>query len=131
MKLTKFLYETTRYELELPSDLEKEELPFDVSEEEYQEYKKCAWDCKIHDELFPKYCKESNLDIKSREVVDYDIDKSYETTEVIFSFKDKYYRYYYVSGYWGSICEFFDDDKELEEVEPYTETITVTKWRYK
>lgn len=132
MKLTNFLYEITRCnELEIPSDLGKEDFPFPVSEEEYQEYIKQAWDCKIHNELFPKYCKENNLDIKASEVVDYDIDKSYETTEIIFSFKDKYYCYYYVSGYWGSDCDFLYDNKELEEVEPYTETITITKWRCK
>ena len=131
MKLTKFIYKTTQYEFELPNDLEKEDFPFPVSEEEYQEYKEHTWECKIYDELFPKYCKENNFEVKSQEVIDYDVDKSYETIEVIFSFKDKYYCYRFDTGSWGNMCSFLDDDKELEEVEPYTETITVTKWRYK
>ena len=136
MKLTTFLFRAFSWwkELELPDELKKEELPFDISEEAYKEYLENYDDENIEvRKLFKDYCKKNNLSLKSWEVIDYNLEKGYEVVEVVFSFKDKYYRYNFDSGPFGSYCELLEtmDPEELEEVIPYKEIITVTKWKSK
>ena len=136
MKLTTFLFGALSWwkELELPDELEKEELPFDISEEAYEEYLKNYDDENIEArKLFKDYCEENNLSLKSWEIIDYDLEKGYEVVEVVFSFKDKYYRYSFDRGPFGSYCELLEAiyPEELEEVIPYKEIITVTKWKSK
>lgn len=123
MKLTKFLYYYTRYEEgECPCLVNKEDYPFEISDEEWKEAKSSS----ILDS-FEKYIKENNLYSIEQNQVYLDLDKSYREIEVIFSFRDKYYTYtfYEGSGGWED-CE--NIDKELVEVIPHSTSVLFTTW---
>lgn len=134
MKLTKFIYETTNHEeWECPWLKNREDYPFEISDKAWKEYKDNKWNKPLLDELFIKYCKEHQFNLEDYEVVDYDLEKSYETIEIVFSFEGKYYRYHYYHSYCGDWCRTFEEDLDLEEVVPIkkTKTVTVIEWKEK
>ena len=133
MKLTKFIYNTTNHEeWECPWLKNREDYPFEISDEAWKEYENSkGWDKPLLDELFIKYCKEHQFNLEDYKVVDYDLEKAYETIEIVFSFEGKYYRYYYDHSYCRDWCRVLEKDLDLEEVVPIEKTITITEWKKK
>lgn len=77
-------------------------------------------------EYLEKWIEEHQLKVVASEVVYYDLDKSYEEVEVVFSFEGKYYKTEYISS--AYVGRFDDGYPDCNEVFPHTETITVTKY---
>lgn len=134
MKLTKFIYETTNHEeWECPWLENREDYPFEISDEAWKQYKESRWNKPLLDNLFEKYCFEHQFNLEDYQVINYDLEKAYETIEIVFSFEGKYYRYNFDHSYCGDWCRAFEKDLDLEEVEPFkqTKTITVVEWKKK
>lgn len=132
MKLTAFLYETTRYvesNEEWPVLNNRSDYPFEIPDDEWDRIEKRLYSkCTKMEELFESYVKENNIETVTQEEDYLDLDKGYRRLKVVFSFKDKYYEYYFDEGSCG-YEECSNINKELTEVVPYEETITVTKWK--
>lgn len=79
------------------------------------------------EEYLEKWVEEHQLYVVASEVVYYDLDKSYEEVEVVFSFEGKYYKTEYISSaYVGHFDDGYPED--CKEVFPHTKTIEVTKY---
>lgn len=73
------------------------------------------------------WVEEHQLKVIDSEVIHYDLEKSYEEVEVVFSFDGKYYKTEYIrSVYVGPFEHGYP--KDTKEVFPHTKTITVTKY---
>jgi hypothetical protein len=128
MILTSFIFESVNGEEECPWYLNREDYPFEISDEDLEEWSKNHWRSTKSNvpKLFENYCNEHNFHQISRKVLDYDLSKSYETVEVVFSFEGKYYLFEFYSWDGGEECE--EIGKDLQEVSPHTRTIEITDY---
>lgn len=74
-----------------------------------------------------KYVEEHQLKVMNSEVTYYDLEKSREEVEVVFSFDGKYYKTEYISSAYVGPFE-YGYPKDAKEVFPHTKTITVTEY---
>lgn len=113
MKLTQFLYDFL-IKWEYDWELEPEEYPFEVTEED---------DYKSLEAKAEAWITEHGLQEIDEELLSYDLEKAYVTKRVVFKLDGHYYEFEYDYSY------YYDDDepigKELKEVFPVKKTIIV------
>ena len=116
MKLSWFLYKALVCDEWYFEDLQPEDVPFEITQEELDNMDRDAFEV-----LCNKWWEEHNIEVMEDEITDYDLEKSYLTRRLVFRYDDKYYMFYYdYSYYWD------DDDiigEELDEVFPHEKTV--------
>lgn len=128
MILTNFIFQSVCYEEKCPWYLSREEYPFEITDESWEDWSENHWSSTKSNipELFDKYCETHNFHQINRKVIDYDLSKSYEIVETVFSFEDKYYKFEFYNWDGGNECESIGED--LKEVFPHTKTVEVTEY---
>lgn len=124
MKLTKYLIESLLSEdpSVYGSSYRVDDFPFEVTEEELKELR-TNYHCDSLNEKAEEYWNSHNIEVVENKTSYTDLEKAYETKDIVFKFDDKYYSFSY------DYSPYVDDEdvigEEPTEVKPVTKTITV------